>query len=276
MKQWMALGAMVLVVGAAAPTARAQDDNTTSMMAGGVSLLGQSAGGALAGGDSILVTDTGRAHIPASVNAAYAVSVIGEADTAVGAAAIRDAKLAKLQGAAQRFGAHIEITTTGFSLETDAKARAERQGRWMAEQTQHPGGGFVPMRTDDLPQAFIAQANVRLGSPANSQDAAFLDALKAAGAGDITDLLNAPKPANVFFPQMFGAGQIADIDDAVWNSAGVDAIHRAREQAATLAAAAGRGLGDVTQITFLTKTVKGGDANVIVAVRFALVAGKAQ
>ena len=97
-----------------------------------------------------------------------------------------------------------------------------------------------------------------------------------AGAGDITDLLNAPKPANVFFPQMFGAGQIADIDDAVWNSAGVDAIHRAREQAATLAAAAGRGLGDVTQITFLTKTVKGGDANVIVAVRFALVAGKAQ
>jgi hypothetical protein len=138
----------------------------------------------------------------------------------------------------------------------------------------HPGT-IVPIETDPLPQVFIARTHVRLGEPSPEKLAAFLDALKAAGIDDLSNMLSPmPNSGLLMSFQMLGMGTAADLDEAIWEKAGADAIANAHAEAQALASAAGRSLGPAEQVTYLARTYLRGEASVSVAVRYGFLPAK--
>ena len=120
-------------------------------------------------------------------------------------------------------------------------------------------------------QEFITRTNVRLRSSDPKRMASFLDALIGAGI-DIVFVANGGVGfPNTFFRnnELLGFGVLEKIDDSIWDQASASAIAEARRQATVLAAAAGRQVGEATQILLLARSSQGDEASVTVAVRFA-------
>jgi hypothetical protein len=194
--------------------------------------------------------------------------VEGTSHSAVEAGKVRDARLAQLRTVAKSFGIAMELGESRFTLDVDHPAQAKRMRETAQANVLHPGV-FTPADTDDIPKVFKARTGVRFTAPSGDHMPAFLDALRSAGVDEISGDLNS-RPPGMFqqASEILGFGSVEKIDDAIWDAASADAIRSARSQAQTLAAAAGRNVGEARQILFLAKAIQGGDAVVTIAVRF--------
>ena len=237
--------------------------------------FGQTLGEAMTNGQSVFVTAHGKAKLPAPLTGSYYVNVDGKSASAVEAAHQREGKLSQLRSAAQQFGVTMELGESRFSLETDAEAQ-QRRMREMAAERAARADAKAPVvfpTLGEAPKIFVARTGVRFKEPPADRLAAFLDAIRAAGVDDIRTSLTA-SPPNMFgintASEVLGFGSVEAVDDAVWNAASTDAIRNARLQAQTLAAAAGRNVGEARQILFLAKAIQSGEGVVTVAVRFGL------
>ena len=258
-----------------APGARAQESNQlVGALAAGAQTLGQSLGGV----GNVFVTATGRAPLstPAAIQAArvYTVTIQGRAASAVEAARQYDAHLAAARKVATQF--HIEITTTDptFGSEFDNTARLKRAVQARAAAT--PGSTaapIVPFPDTDADRLFIEQSQVRFVSSDPAQFPAFLDALKAAGVDDAS-FVNIGAFNVLSSAEIMGFGNLPNAEQAVWDRAASDAMADARRQAQALAAASGRALGEVRQVSLLARSVQGGEARVTLAVSFNFAAPK--
>jgi len=264
-----ALAAGVLV---AATPAGAQDAGAlTGLVSTLGEGLGQSLGQSIAAGQSVFVYATGRSRLPAAPPGAYSVPISISAPTAVDAARQRDALLARLRAVAVQYGAASAVSDAAISLgDTGAGGfhlNFPIPGTGGATGGAGPGDGSTP---PPKPQ-FEAKATLLLGEPAPGKAAEFLDALHAAGADSI-----ASGDGQSAFSRLTASylGHAPQVDPKIWDDATRAAIQNAHDQAATLAAAAGRTVGEARQILFLAKTIDGDDASVTVAVRFGFADGK--
>jgi hypothetical protein len=266
----IAIAALAAGVLAVAGPAAAQDAGALTGLVSTVGEgLGESLGQSITGGQSIFVYATGKAKLPAAPPGAYSVQVTISAPTAVDAARQRDDELARLRAVAGQFGAASEVRAQSLSL------GAANTGGFQLPFTMPTGGGAAGAGGDGAtpppkPQ-FEAKATLLLGEPAPGKAPAFLDALHAAGADAI-----ASGDGQSAFSRLTASylGGAPDMDPKVWDDATRDAIKTAHDQAATLAAAAGRTVGEARQILFLAKVVTGDEATVTVAVRFGFADGK--
>jgi hypothetical protein len=266
--------ALLSVLFVAAPgLAAAQDASPlTSMFAAGVEAFGQSLGESMTSGSSIFVTATGHANLPSPLTDAYLVNIEGRSASAVEAQHLRDQRLQAARAAAAKFGVTVEVGSTAFTHENDPAAQQRRRNQATAERLAHPGVPVVePVVADE--RVFVARTGVRFRAADPQRLPAFLDALQAAGVDSPSGNLGA---VNTGFAgilnqstQVLGFGSAEQIDPALWDHAGQEAIADARRQASILAAAAGRTLGEARQVLVLTRSVQGSTASVTVAVRYA-------
>jgi uncharacterized protein YggE len=254
-----------VLVGAAAlslmavASARAQGlDDITAVLATGEEQIGQSVGEAALGGSSVYVTARGTAKLPAALAKTYAVTVEGEAPTAVAAAQVRDAKLDKLRAAARRFGVEMTVDDAGYNFGARAAARP-----FVLPTPGVPAPPPAPAKP-----VFTTTAGVRFTRPSEAQMPAFLDAVHEAGVETFASTTAAPNPF-AQAGQLFGFGPAApNVDPAVWEKASAAAVEAARRQAQVLAAAGGRKLGPLRQVMLLTRTIHGDAVAVSVGARF--------
>ena len=260
-----------------ATSAHAQDaGGFAGLMATAVEGVGQSLGEAATAGSSIFVTGKGYAHLPAPLTDAYFVNIEGKAASAVDAARIRDQRLDQLRAVSKRFGVDMEIGESAFSREVDTEAQQsairKRNADRVAERTAHPGQIVIDTTLPDASRVFIAKTGVRFKSPDAARLPAFLDALAAAGADQLSEGLGARGGMPNLFSaatEVLGFGSVQAVDAAIWDKASADAVANARHQAEVLAAASGRQVGEVRQILSLARGVEGDKASVTIAVRFA-------
>lgn len=271
---WMIAAAALSVAGGA----RAQDvGGFAGLMATAVEGVGQSLGEAATAGSSVFVTGKGYARLPAPLASAYFINIEGKAASAVDAARIRDQRLDQLRAVSKRFGVEMEIGDSAFAREIDTEAQQaairKRNAERAAERAAHPGQ--APVLDSGLPEAprvFVAKTGVRFKSPDAARLPAFLDALAAAGADELSEGLGARGGMPNLFSaatEVLGFGSVQSVDAAIWDKASADAVANARHQAEVLATASGRELGEVRQILSLTRGVEGDKASVTLAVRFA-------
>lgn len=265
----------LLMLGAA--SAKAQDlSGFAGMIAAGEEELGQSFGQAVFAGPSIFVTARGQAKLPSPLADAYFVTATGKSPSAVEAARQRDAKIAQLRQVARRFGVEIQVGQSTYALEVDTEEQARLiRERNEARRAANPNAiqVYAPEASEPPPKVFFARANVRFREPTGANMPAFLDALRAAGIEDFHGgLQSASNPLMQRAGEFLGFGSVDTLDEGIWRSASEDAVRSARNQAQYLAAASGRGLGDVRQVIVLTRSVSDGAAVVSVAVRFGLAA----
>jgi uncharacterized protein YggE len=257
-----------------ASAAAAQDTGGfTALLATATEGFGQTLGEAMTNGQSVFVTAHGRAKLPAPLTGSYFVNVDGKSASAVDAARQRETKLAQLRAVAQQFGVPMEVGDSRFSLETDTEAQQRRNREIIAERAAHPEtkAPLAFPNVGDAPKIFVARTGVRFKEPPAARLAAFLDAIRTAGVDDIRTSLTATPPGLLGINQsseILGFGSVETVDEAIWNAASADAVRNARNQAQTLAAAAGRNVGEARQILFLAKAIQGGEAVVTIAVRF--------
>lgn len=270
----VAVAALALVV-LGAESARAQDlSGFAGMIASGEEELGQSFGQAVFAGPSIFVTAKGGAKLPSPLAEAYFVTAMGKSTSAVEAARQMEAKIAQLRQVARRFGVEIQVGQSTYALEVDTEEQARLiRERNAARRAANPNAVqvYAPEPSEPPPKAFFARTTVRFREPAGTNMPAFLDALRAAGIEDFHGGLQSQ--SNLFMQragEFFGFGSVENLDESIWRSASEDAIRNARNQAQYLAAASGRGLGEVRQVIVLTRSVSNGEATVSVAVRFGL------
>jgi len=263
-----ALAAGVLV---AATPAGAQDAGAlTGLVSTLGEGLGQSLGQSIAGGQSVFVYATGRSRLPAAPPGAYSVPISISAPTAVDAARQRDALLARLRAVAVQYGAASAVSDAAISL-GDNSAGGFHLNFPIPGATGASGAAGGDGSTPATKPQFEAKATLLLGEPAPGKAAEFLDALHAAGADSI-----ASGDGQSAFSRLTASylGHAPQVDPKIWDDATRAAIQNAHDQAATLAAAAGRTVGEARQILFLAKTIDGDDASVTVAVRFGFADGK--
>lgn len=266
--------ALLSVVLAVAPgLAAAQDASPlTSMFAAGVEAFGQSLAELMTNGSSVFVTATGHATLPAPLTDAYLVNIEGRSSSAVEAQRLRDQRLQAARAAAAKFGVTVEVGSTAFAHETDLAAQQRRRNQATAERLAHPGVPIVePVGSDE--RVFVARTGVRFRAADPQRLPAFLDALQAAGVDSPSGSLGAVNAGLAGIlnqsTQVLGFGSAEQIDPALWDHAGQEAIAEARRQASVLATAAGRTLGEARQVLVLTRSVQGSTASVTVAVRYA-------
>ncbi len=219
----------------------------------------------------IVVAAVGRARLPASAAAPFDFSVEGRASSAVQALAIRDARLKQVRIIAEQFAAEIDVTDAGFSTALDTVAQAKRIQEMQAERTAHPGI-VVPFDNGSIPQLIVARTTVRVRGLPLVKVAAFIDAMSAAGVDDLPNMLNnAGSVTTLLMLRTLGLSPIPidDVDPEALGQADANAVVAARRQAQDIAAAAGRALGPVEQVTNVLKTVQGDEVVVTLAVRFA-------
>jgi len=262
---------------AASPAAHAQNtEQWAGLMATAVEGVGQAAGEAAEGGSSVFVTATGHAKLPSPIADAFLINIEGKSGSAVEASRKHDERLKAAREIAARFNIIMDFGSTSYVRETDQAAQQERTTRMQAQiqeqaEARRTGRAVQPLTFDqaDLPEVFVVRTGVRFHAANPTQLPAFIDALKAAGIDDMSGNLVGPRPPVLFgAAQVLGFGGLADVDDAVWDRASQDAMARARRQAEVLAAASGRGVGDVKQIMLLTRAVEGEDVSVTVAARY--------
>jgi uncharacterized protein YggE len=263
---------LCLAGAAFAGPATAQDmSGVAGLLATATEGIGQTVGEAVVGAQSIFVTAQGKARLPGPLAGSYFVNVEGVASKAVDAAKVRDDKLNHLRDVAKQFGVEMTLGESQFSLQPDLPAQNRRIRETAALNASHPGV-FLPTNVDDIPKLFHARTGVRFNAPADQRTPEFLDAIRAAGVEDISaDLTSRPGVATGVFQQaseVLGFGTVQSISDGVWSEAEATAVRAARVQAAALAVAAGRKIGDVRSILLLSRSIGNGDAVVSVAVRF--------
>jgi len=277
MKRIILFGALFCL--GAAPAAYAQDVSPyAALFAAGVEGFGQTIGEAAVGGSSVFVTATGHANLPAPLADAYLINIEGQSASAVEASKIHDQRVKTAESIAHQFNVTVDIGSTGFSREEDQAAILQRNARMQAQfQAQRNGAPItVPVGVDQEPvRVFVVRTGVRFRASDAAQFPAFLDALKAAGVDNLSGNLGGPTMLNMFrSSEVLGFGALAKVDEAIWDRAGQDAMAAARRQAEVLAAASGRGVGEVKQILFLTRSVDGDQVSVTVAARFGFAPAK--
>ena len=243
--------------------------------------LGQGVAGAMTSGETVFVTATGRAPLPAPLTDAYVINIEGRSASAVEAATLRDQRLSATRALAQRLGVTVEIGSSAFAREQDyqaaasaasAEASANAASAAASLNREPPPLYIKPVRAPGVTiKVFSVKTSVRFRSDDPRRLPAFLDALTAAGV-DSTFSGQDRNAGNIFagMGQALGFGPVAKIDDAVWDRASQSAVVEARRQASVIASAANRQIGEARQILLLNRNVQGDSASVTVAVRFAL------
>jgi hypothetical protein len=247
-------------------------DKVMGALAAGAEGLGQSLGESLRGGDSLFVSATGRAAIPTHPADAYVIDVESKAVSVVEAARLRDQRVQAARAIARRFGMTVETGTSGLARIGDGSTAMFHPPGQAADDTgggsKSPGDKTAP--TPPKPR-FTAHTQMRFSAADPGQFPALLDALDAAGievpAGGASEnglmaLLSQKTAASKGFATL----EVAD--DATWDRASENALAEARRQAAVLAVAAGRQLGEVKQILAFMRSVEGDKASVTLAVRY--------
>jgi hypothetical protein len=259
--------AMVFALGG---QAAAQDPSQfAGLLAAGTEGLGQSLGEAAVGGSSVFVTATGRAKLPAPLTDAYLINIEGRSPSAVQASKLRDDRLTAAREIATRFGVSVEVGSTAFSREIDPEVQRARNNKEMAERLAHPGVPIVEAPMTDADRVFVARTGVKFRAADPHRIPAFLDALKVAGIDYLTTPTGLVLPGLFGRTEVLGFGTLDKIDDSIWDEASQKAIAAAQRQAQVLASAAGRQVGEVRQVLFLTRNVTGDTASVTIAARFA-------
>jgi uncharacterized protein YggE len=265
------LAIMAAALALAGGAAHAQDaDGFASALAGSATVLGQAIGVGESGHPGVLVTGIGHAKLESPPASTFEVNVEGQSASAVQAAAIRDERLRRIREVAQRFGVELDVGESAFSMEVDTAAQAKRMQERATAIRANPGI-IVPMVDNSDLMVFVARTGLRFSQPSGEKMAAFLDALKAAGVEDLSTMLGG-NPAMAMWRQTFqvlGFGSVGKVDDSIWDKASTDAMANARRQAQQLATAAGRQLGQVEQVVYMTRSQQGSDVTVAVSVRFA-------
>lgn len=264
MKRLATVALAAALIGLAQPAA-AQDAGAIAGLLSTVGEgVGQSLGQAIVGGESIFVYARGSAKLPAPQPGAYSVQVTTSAPTAVVAAGQRDAEIDALRAVAVRFSAPFAVTGETLSL-GDASGGG---GFHLPLGLSTPSGAATSQDgTAAAKPNFDAKATVLLGEPASGKDAEFLDALHQAGADSIASG-DGQSLFNRVAASYLGGQHPPPVDPKLLDAATRDAIRSAHDQAATLAEAAGRQVGEARQILFLARGVDGDQATVMVAVRF--------
>jgi hypothetical protein len=200
---------------------------------------------------------------------AYLINIEDRSPSAVQASKLRDDRLAAAREIATRFGVSVEVGSTAFSREIDSEVQQARNSKAIAERMAHPGVPVVEAPLTDADRVFVARTGVKFRAADPHRIPAFLDALKAAGIDYLTSPMGMAMPGLFGRTEVLGFGALDRIDDAIWDEASQKAIAAAQRQAQVLAAAAGRQVGQVRQVLFLTRNVSGDTASVTIAARFA-------
>jgi hypothetical protein len=265
------MGAMVLsLMGGVAARAQGAEDLPGVLVAAGEQ-LGQGLGQAALAGQSVFVTAKGSVKLPAPPARVYQLTVQADAPTAVQAAKLRDDKLEKLRAVARRFSVQItEGEPSYLASHTIAAPRVNPSTSNIPPAFQNPPAN-PPQGSSTLTGVVTASVPVQLARPPASSMPAFVDALREAGF-DTLSTTNTPANGLAQLGQLFGVGgapaPASSVDEETWNRASAAAMQAARAQAEALAAPAGRHVGQVHQVTLLTRSVVNGEATVMVAVRF--------
>lgn len=253
-----------------AASAQAQEaGNILGVIASQFQALGQGIGRGAAGGDDIYVYTVGKAPLdPALIqawqthNPDFLMTAQGTSEKAVEAVRKRDAIIVRLRDAVTKLGGTIEISDATIAPEGFVAATGlQFMGRTPAADAADEKSGKPPQ--------WVATSNVKLISPSAEKLPELLDALRAAG---VADLHPDPDAANYLhrYYDSWSFTATSKIGDATWGAANADAIASATIQAKALAAASGRELGPVNQITYLVRSTDGKQAFVAVTARFHL------
>ena len=259
--------------------AAAQQDATSTLgpLSSAVEAFGGGVGQSLMGGDSIFVYAQGRARlgvvpvstpVAAPVSAGYFVSVSFDAPTAAEAIGKRDALVEKLRALGVLFKTGVEVSDAAVTLGEQCNPGRMTMACGVPMAIRPPSKAAVD--TADAQPKFNARATVKIMEPAAGQTAAMLDAVHQAGADNIGGGDDANPYARYRPTSLFNLATTAAANDKGWDEATRNAVRAARAQAALLAAADGRDVGQARQILLLTRTADGADATVTVAVRFDL------
>jgi uncharacterized protein YggE len=273
------VAALCLCMGAAHAQ---QADKFASGLATAMEGLGQSLGETALSGQSVFVTATGRAPLPAERGVSYTTIIEARAATAVEAAHVRDERISAIEAAARKFGVVIDSQSSSFGLE---KAPTNRNHLSPGVSPAHaamaaPPGVVItpPAHAVDEPPSepkFIAKTTVKFVAAHPAHLADFLDALREAGADDLQGGSASPSPLNMFQGNtVLGLGAVEKVDESLWDQASRAAMTAARHQAEVLATAAGRPLGEIREVMVLNRGTQGDDATVTLSVRFAFAPGK--
>jgi uncharacterized protein YggE len=273
----------VLALSAVASVASAQQaDKLAAGVATAMEGFGQSVGESAVSGSSVFVTATGRAPWPATARTWYSTTVDVHDASAVEAARARDGRVAAIEAAARRYGVVTERQSSSFAL--DSGVTRSKSAMVMSALAAAPGssGGLpavavAPPKAPAEPPAprFTAKTTLRFSATDPDRFPEFLDAIRALGVEAISGGPTASNPLSFLQnSSLFGQGVVDKVDDAVWDRASQAAMAEARRQASVLAAAGGRALGEVRQVTALTRDVQGGEASVTLAVRFGFAPAK--
>ena len=273
--------ALTLTLAAAASASAQTTERMAGIFAAETDAMGSAVGQSLMGGETIFVYAQGRAKIPSAAPAptpvqAYQTMIEGKAPTAVEAARQRDAKVEAIRAAAARYGAEVKVVSEIFGIEGAARippvpAVSTATARGMGDYFQPAAPASPAKPSADGARPFAVRTTLRITPAPHSDVPALLDAVHAAGSDDVHAEAPFQNIVTSRAMDLMGFGTTEKVDDAVWQAASTEAFRSAREQARTLAAAAGRELGAARQITYLARTVDGDNASITVAVRFALV-----
>lgn len=247
-------------------------------VAASLASFGQGLGDAVTGAPSVFVTATGHAKRLHVAVKGFGVSLQSKAQTASEAVDERD----RAVDLAKSIAAKFDVDVIGES-ETMTRGDEGGLGDAMAAARMATGVAGVDQIVNASGKAstakqFVAHATLNFhvhdspeaGAHIGRKKAAFLDALVSAG---LDFELDGQRSGFVFNPLAnlsLGGDEI--VDEATWDQASADAMAEARRQAAVLAAAAGRSLGEARQVLQLLKTAQDDKVNVTVAVRYSLAA----
>lgn len=249
-------------------------------VAAAVDQFGQSMAESMTGGPGVFVTAQGRAPLPDAGALPMTLTIKGEGKTAAEAVASRNAQLERIRAASNNFDVAVEVGTTTYSISEATEdawtSDIDFSGMDEAEAAEAAADSIevavAAASADATPARTVtASVQVKIDRPNETRLPAFVDALVEAGVTDLDDSLNGMNLGQMQpFLSLMGLDTARDPGEAVWNAATADAIVRARAQAESIAAAAGRPLGQVRYVSVLLRSHDGEDALVSVAVRFGL------
>ena len=275
----IAAGATAMGVALAfALPAAAEGEDALGIISALVEQAGQEVGQASVNSESIFLYARGvagqaTASTPApSSPYSYEVELASNGATAADAISQREGAIGRMRDVAKAYDVAIDVSDAHVSLPSPAAVALARQ-----RAAPRPRAGEAPVDVTPPAPLFDATATLRFGKPAADREAAFLDALHGAGADNLSDP-NAPRnggaPAvSIALPGIAETGDTdpKHVDPKLWDVAGAAAITAAHDEAAALAHAAGRELGEARQIVVIARSVVRGQPTVLVGVRYGLV-----
>jgi hypothetical protein len=270
----------VLALSAVSSVAGAQQaDKFAAGLATAMEGLGQSVGESAVSGSSVFVTATGHAPWPPAGRIWYSAIIAAHDASAVDAAHARDGRLVAIETAARRYGVVTERQSSSFAM--DSGVTKPKSATVMPALPAASGGpppsNMAPAKivAETAMPRFTAKTTIRFAATDPDHLPEFLDAIRAQGVESISGGPTTSNPLNFLQNNsLFGQDAADKVDEAVWDRASRAARAEARRQAGVLAAAAGRSLGEVRQVTTLSRDVQAGEAGVTLAVRFAFAPGK--